>query len=105
MCCPPCFRAVRTGFIPRFALSPQPGRKQRRCCETKVRFKRLSREDIESYLKSDEWRGNAGGYAIQGLAEAFVRYLTGSYISVMGFHSTKPCICWKARAIRCFIPG
>ena len=60
------------------------GRKHTRCCETKVRFKRLSREDIETYLKSDEWRGKAGGYAIQGRAEAFVRNLTGSYSSVMG---------------------
>lgn len=60
------------------------GQKTTRCCETKVRFKRLSREDIESYLKSDEWRGKAGGYAIQGRAEAFVRHLTGSYSSVMG---------------------
>jgi len=60
------------------------GQKTTRCCETKVRFKRLSREDIESYLKSDEWRGKAGGYAIQGRAEAFVRYLTGSYSGVMG---------------------
>jgi len=60
------------------------GRKTTRCNETKVRFKRLSREDIETYLKSDEWRGKAGGYAIQGRAEAFVRNLTGSYSSVMG---------------------
>ena len=64
-------------------ISPN-GRKFTRCCETKVRFKRLSREDIASYLKSDEWRGKAGGYAIQGRAEAFVRNLTGSYSSVMG---------------------
>jgi septum formation protein len=60
------------------------GRKHTRCCETKVRLKRLSREDIESYLKSDEWRGKAGGYAIQGRAEVFVRYLAGSYSAVMG---------------------
>ncbi len=60
------------------------GRKTTRCSETKVRFKRLSREDIDSYLKSDEWRGKAGGYAIQGRAEAFVRYLAGSYSGVIG---------------------
>ena len=60
------------------------GQKSTRCSETKVRLKRLSREDIESYLKSDEWRGKAGGYAIQGRAEAFVRQLTGSYSGVMG---------------------
>jgi septum formation protein len=55
-----------------------------RCVETKVRFKRLSREDIDSYIASGEWRGKAGGYAIQGRAEAFVRMLTGSYSGVMG---------------------
>jgi septum formation protein len=55
-----------------------------RCSETKVRFKRLSREDIETYLKTGDWRGKAGGYAIQGRAEAFVRMLTGSYSGVVG---------------------
>jgi septum formation protein len=60
------------------------GRKSSRCVETKVRFKRLSREDIGSYLKSEEWRGKAGGYAIQGRAEAFVRLLSGSHSAVIG---------------------
>jgi septum formation protein len=55
-----------------------------RCCETKVRFKRLSREDMETYVKSEEWRGKAGGYAIQGRAAAFVRYLAGSHSAVVG---------------------
>ncbi len=55
-----------------------------RCVETKVRFKRLSRDDVDSYIASGEWRGKAGGYAIQGRAEAFVRMLTGSYSGVMG---------------------
>ncbi|WP_421693200.1 Maf family nucleotide pyrophosphatase [Aestuariivirga sp.] len=62
-----------------------PGNKvSSRCVETKVRFKRLSREDVDSYIASNEWRGKAGGYAIQGRAEAFVRLLTGSYSGVMG---------------------
>lgn len=60
------------------------GRKTTRCSETKVRFKRLSRQDLESYLKSEEWRGKAGGYAIQGRAEAFVRHLSGSHSGVIG---------------------
>lgn len=60
------------------------GRKRTRCSETKVRFKRFSREDVDSYLKSDEWRGKAGGYAIQGRAEAFVRNLSGSHSGVIG---------------------
>ncbi len=55
-----------------------------RCVETKVRFKRLSREDVDSYIASGEWRGKAGGYAIQGRAEAFVRMLTGSHSAVIG---------------------
>ncbi len=60
------------------------GTKTTRCTETKVRFKRFSREDLETYLKSEEWRGKAGGYAIQGRAEAFVRYISGSYSGVVG---------------------
>jgi septum formation protein len=60
------------------------GKKTTRCSETKVRFKRFSRDDIETYLKSEEWRGKAGGYAIQGRAEAFVRYLAGSHSGVIG---------------------
>ena len=60
------------------------GRATTRCVETKVRFKRLSREDVECYIASDEWRGKAGGYAIQGRAETFVRALQGSYSGVVG---------------------
>lgn len=60
------------------------GRSWRRCSETKVRFKRFSREDVETYLKSGEWRGKAGGYAIQGRAESFVRSLSGSHSGVVG---------------------
>ncbi|GKX36255.1 Maf-like protein [Hoeflea sp. WL0058] len=55
-----------------------------RLVETRVRFKRLSRKEIESYLASGEWRGKAGGYAIQGLAGAFVVKLVGSYTNVVG---------------------
>ena len=55
-----------------------------RCVETKVRFKRLSREDVDSYIACNEWRGKAGGYAIQGRAEAFVRLITGSHSAVVG---------------------
>ena len=64
-------------------LTPQ-GRLRRKLVETKVRFKRLSREELDAYIASDEWRGKAGSYAIQGLAAAFVRHLNGSYASVVG---------------------
>ncbi len=55
-----------------------------RLVESRVRFKRLSSLDIESYLDSGEWRGKAGGYAIQGLAGGFVVKLVGSYPNVVG---------------------
>lgn len=57
---------------------------RQRLVETRVRFKRLSRADIDSYLASGEWRGKAGGYAIQGFAGAFVVKLSGSYSNVVG---------------------
>jgi septum formation protein len=49
-----------------------------------VSFKRLSARDIEAYLESGEGEGKAGGYAIQGRAEAFVRQLNGSWSNVVG---------------------
>lgn len=52
--------------------------------ETRVRFKRLSQVEIESYLASGQWRGKAGGYGIQGLAGSFVVKLVGSYTNVVG---------------------
>lgn len=55
-----------------------------RIVETGVRFKRLSTHEIERYLASGEWRGKAGGYAIQGRAEAFVLGIQGSYSNVVG---------------------
>ncbi len=60
------------------------GQVRSRLVETKIRFKRLSARDIEAYLASAEWRGKAGGYAIQGIAGAFVQKLSGSYHAVVG---------------------
>ena len=66
------------------ALLTAKGATRTRLVETRVRFKRLSRVELEAYLASGEWRGKAGGYAIQGLAGAFVVKLIGSYPSVVG---------------------
>lgn len=66
------------------ALVTPKGVERKRLVETRVRFKRLSTADLEGYLASGEWRGKAGGYAIQGLAGAFVVKLVGSYTSVVG---------------------
>jgi septum formation protein len=57
---------------------------RQRLVETRVRFKRLSQEDLEAYLASGEWRGKAGGYAVQGLAGTFVVKIVGSYTSIVG---------------------
>jgi septum formation protein len=57
---------------------------RQRLVETRVRFKRLSPQDIEAYLGSGEWRGKAGGYAAQGLAGTFIVKMVGSYSNVVG---------------------
>jgi len=64
-------------------VTPKQGNRQR-LVETRVRFKRLSKEDLEAYLASGEWRGKAGGYGVQGLAGSFVIKIIGSYTNVVG---------------------
>jgi septum formation protein len=60
------------------------GKLSSRLVETRISFKRLSDADTAAYLASGEGIGKAGGYAIQGLAGAFVTHLVGSYTGVMG---------------------
>ena len=52
--------------------------------DTRVRFRRLTKADIEAYIASREWRGKAGGYAIQGIAGGFAQKIVGSYSNVVG---------------------
>ena len=52
--------------------------------KTIVKFKRLSHQEIKDYLFSNEWKGKAGGYAIQGLASKFIVFISGSYSNVVG---------------------
>jgi septum formation protein len=51
---------------------------------SQVTFKRLSEREIAAYLASGEWRGKAGGYAIQGRAAVFISWVAGSYSNVVG---------------------
>lgn len=60
------------------------GRARHRLSTSIVAFKRLSDAEIDAYVASGEWHGKAGGYAIQGRAEAYVRYLSGSHSGVVG---------------------
>ncbi len=66
------------------ALVTPAGTIKSRLVETRLRFKRLGHAEMVAYLDSDEWRGKAGGYAVQGLASVFVVGLVGSYSSVVG---------------------
>jgi len=60
------------------------GREWTRTVQTAVVFKPLSAEERQAYIASGEWKGKAGGYAIQGLGALFVRQIVGSYPNVVG---------------------
>jgi septum formation protein len=65
-------------------LRAPDGALRERLNETVVHFKRLSAEEIAAYLASGEWKGKAGGYAIQGAAEGLIEWIRGSHSGVMG---------------------
>ena len=60
------------------------GTARQRLSTSTVTFKRLSGEELADYVASEEWRGKAGAYAIQGRAEALIRQMAGSYSGVVG---------------------
>lgn len=60
------------------------GKQQTRPVISVVKFKRLSNSDIDTYINSGEWMGKAGGYAIQGIAAAFIPFISGSYTAIVG---------------------
>ena len=64
-------------------------RKRERVVETRIRFRNFSDAEIRDYIASGEWKGKAGGYAIQGIAGGFVVKLVGSYTSVVGLPLTE----------------
>ncbi len=66
------------------ALITPHGKLLQKLSDTVVQFKTLTREEIETYIISKEWQGKAGGYAIQGLAAAFIKSIRGSYSNVVG---------------------
>jgi septum formation protein len=64
-------------------LAPN-GRRGERLVQSVVGVARLNERQIAAYLASGEWQGKAGGYAVQGRAAAFIRFLSGSYSNVVG---------------------
>ncbi len=74
----------RHRVITAVVLRGPDGRQGERLVQSVVGFARLTERQIAAYLASEEWSGKAGGYAIQGRAAAFVRFLSGSYSAVVG---------------------
>ena len=66
------------------ALAVPGGRIRERLVETMIAMKRLSADEIDYYANHGEWRGKAGGYALQGYGEVYVRQIAGSYSNVVG---------------------
>jgi septum formation protein len=71
---------VMTGVV----LAIPGGDVRERLVETMIAMKRLSDEEIDHYASHGEWRGKAGGYALQGYGEVYVRHIAGSYSNVVG---------------------
>jgi septum formation protein len=74
----------RHTVITTVALIDATGALRSRTIETKVAFRRLESNEIAAYVRLGEGRGKAGGYAIQGHAAVFVRFISGSYTNVVG---------------------
>lgn len=66
------------------AMASPDGRFVTRRVDSQVAFKRLSQAEIDAYLRSREWCGKAGGYAIQGRAAVLIRWICGSYTNIVG---------------------
>lgn len=60
------------------------GKQRTKAVTSVVKFKRLMRGEIEKYIASGEWKGKAGGYAIQGMAAQFIPFISGSYSNIVG---------------------
>ncbi len=82
-----CLRLMsgrRHHVLTALAVVDASGKMRERVSDTIVTFKPLTLREIDAYLADGEWRGKAGGYAIQGRAEGFVRWLAGSHSGVVG---------------------
>lgn len=74
----------RHRVISAVAVIAPDGRMQTRPVTSIVKFKRLTDADVDAYIQSGEWKGKAGGYAIQGLAAGFIPFISGSYSAIVG---------------------
>ena len=84
-CCLAILSGRRHRVYGGIALHSLNGQLRHRIVQSYVRFRRLSALDIDQYIDSGDWRGKAGGYAIQGMAARFIREIGGSYSNIVGF--------------------
>lgn len=82
------------------ALAAPDGTVREKLSETQLKFKRLSPGEINAYIASGEWHGKAGGYAIQGMAEALIPWIQGSHSAVMGLPLYETRILLKAAGFK-----
>lgn len=75
-------------------VSPE-GRQKTAVITSTVKFTRLAASDIDAYIKSGEWKGKAGGYAIQGLAATLISFISGSYSGIVGLPLFETCAMLK----------
>jgi septum formation protein len=71
------------------AIALPGGDTRSRVVETMIAIKRLSPQEVDYYAAQGEWRGKAGGYALQGYGEVYVRHMAGSYSNVVGLPLTE----------------
>ncbi len=82
-----CLRLLsgrRHDVLTSVAIRAPDGRTVQKTVASVAGFSRLDGQRIKSYLATEEWRGKAGGYAIQGQAAAFIDFISGSYSGVVG---------------------
>jgi len=81
-----CLRALagRTHGVISGVCLIEPDRRRMAAASTAVRFRAFADAELEWYLDSEEWRGRAGGYAIQGRGAALVSGIEGDYLNVVG---------------------
>ena len=74
----------RHQVISGISLITKDGKQHTKSVSSVVTFKRLDQVDIDTYIASHEWDDKAGGYAIQGLAASYIRFMSGSYSNIVG---------------------
>ena len=79
-----CISGRQHTMVTAVCVSNPLGEMRHRIVKTKVRFKRLSLEEMEAYLATDEWKNTSGGYTIEGRAERFILSIHGSYSNILG---------------------